>query len=146
MKDLVTQYHALDIKVLARGNYLYPFCSFEWVWRSKKDRQAVSVGITILDGILQLICPTNPQQAHQDIRLTYSLGSTGGERPWFACPACQRQVGVLYHTPGLPFRCRQCHGLAYPSQYNSKRHGHGRSHRLVTQRDRERLERYCAEY
>jgi hypothetical protein len=144
MKALVSQYHALDIKALARGHYLFPFCSFEWVWRSKDRIQGVTIRITMLDGILQLLLPTDPQQIRQDVRLTYSLGSTGGERPWFSCPACQRRVAVLYHAHNLPFRCRQCHGLAYPSQYESKGRGHGRYHRLVNRLDRERLERYCS--
>src|SRR5215831_20977100 len=110
MKALVTHYHALDIKVLTRGNYLYPFCSFEWVWHSKRDRQAVVVRITMLEGLLQVLLPTDPPQVQQDVQLTYSRGAMGGKRPWFACPACQRRVGVLYHAPGMPFRCRQWHG------------------------------------
>lgn len=145
MKALVTQYHALDIKDLVRGHYLYPFCSFEWVWQSNRDRQAVSIRITMLDGLLQVLLPTDLQQIPQDIQLTYSLSSNGRKRPWFVCPACHQRVGVLYHQVNLSFLCRRCHGLAYPSQYRSKRHGHGRSHRLVAQRDRERLERRIAD-
>lgn len=44
----------------------------------------------------------------------------GGTRPWFICPgdstACLRRVAILYERNGL-FRCRRCHDLRYPSQY-----------------------------
>ncbi len=41
----------------------------------------------------------------------------GGDRPWFACPACDRHVVALYHLALLAddFRCRHCLGLAYAS-------------------------------
>src|SRR4051794_20322347 len=40
----------------------------------------------------------------------------GGERRWFASPACGGRVGVLYRPDdGDPWRCRRCHGLAYRS-------------------------------
>lgn len=37
MKGLVTQYHALNIKELARGGWLYAFSKYDWVWRSNKE-------------------------------------------------------------------------------------------------------------
>lgn len=138
MKALVTQYHALDIKELARGYYLYPFCSFEWVWRTNRDSQAATVRITVLEGVLQLLLPSDPQQRPQEIQVAYSTGSNGGKRPWFSCPACRRRVGILYHAPSLSFRCRECHRLAYPSQYEGRRRGHGRHHRIINHADRDR--------
>ena len=81
---------------------------------------------------------------HQKVQLTYSLGPRGGKRPWFVCPTCRRRVGLLYHAEGLPFRCRTCYGLAYPSQYQSRDQSYGRQARMVSHRERERFSAQCA--
>src|SRR5678810_742341 len=121
MKHLVTQYHALNILDLARGGYLHPFSRYDWVWRTHKGTQQTTVSITVVMDGLQVIFQTNDgTRARQDIRLTYSSGPRGGNRPWFVCSTCRRRVGVLYHATGLPFRCRLCCDLAYPSQYPSR--------------------------
>ena len=44
----------------------------------------------------------------------------GGQRHWFACPRCSKRVAVLY-APGRYFACRQCGGLSYQIQKESKR-------------------------
>lgn len=37
-----------------------------------------------------------------------------GRRRWFVCPACARQVGVLYRPYKVGyFLCRHCHNLTY---------------------------------
>lgn len=47
--------------------------------------------------------------------------TSGGSRPWFACPGvvngvtCGRRVAKLYGA-GRYFLCRYCYGLAYSSQ------------------------------
>lgn len=139
MKQLVSGFHAFDIKVLARGKYLSPFSKYDWVWRTDKGTQQTSVGVTVLQDSLQVAFPMGAQRVHQTIQLTYSLGPQGGKRPWFACPTCQRRVGVLYHAVGLPFRCRTCCDLAYPSQYQSRNRSYGRQHRGFSLRERDRL-------
>lgn len=40
----------------------------------------------------------------------------GGRRLWFICnaPGCSKRVAILYEDQ--EFACRECHGLAHPSQ------------------------------
>lgn len=145
MKALVTQYHALSITELARGGWLYPFCKYNWVWRTNKGAHQTTVAITVVTDVLDLVFSMcGIESVHQKVQLTYSLGPRGGKRPWFVCPTCRRRVGVLYHKEGLPFRCRICRGLAYPSQYQSRNQSYGRQARMVSHRERDRLSAQCA--
>ena len=144
MKPLVTQYHALDIKVPARGGYLYPFSKYDWVWRTHKSTQETSGTITVLNDSMQLGYLMGFQRIQQGVRFTYSIGSQGGKRPWFACPTCQRRVGVLYHADGLPFRCRICCDLVHPSQYRARDQSYGRKLRGISHREQNRLSEQCA--
>ena len=145
MKSLVTQYHALNIKELARGGWLYPFSKYDWVWRTNKGTQETSVSMTVLEDALRLVFPMRDRTSvHQGVRLTYSIGPRGGKRPWFECPTCRRRVGVLYHADGLPFRCRICCDLAYPSQYRSQDQSYGRQFRGVSRLAKNRLIAQCA--
>lgn len=145
MKHLVTQYHALHIKNLARWS-LYPYCRYDWVWRTDKGAHQTTVTITVLTDALQLVFPmSGGAGVLQRVQLTYSHGRQGGKRPWFTCPTCRRRVGVLYHADGLPFRCRTCCKLAYPSQYQSRDQSYGRQARIVSNRERDRLSALCGE-
>ena len=127
MKALVTQYQALRIGELTRGGWLDPFSKYDWVWRTNDGADQTTVPITVLMDGLQVMFPIGDgTRARQDVRLTYSLRPRGGKRTWFSCPTCRRRVGVLYHARGLPFRCRICCGLMYPSQYPSRNQSYGR--------------------
>lgn len=131
MKQLVSEFHALDINELARGGRLQPFSRYDWVWRTNKGTQETSVAISVLKDSLELIFSVDAHRARQSVGLTYSIGPHGGKRPWFRCSTCPRRVGVLYHATGLPFRCRTCCKLAYPSQYQSRNQSYGRQARMV---------------
>ena len=145
MKHLVTQYHALNILDLARGGYLHPFSRYDWVWRTNKGTNQTTVTITVLTDALQLVFPMyGVAGVHQRVQLTYSLGPQGGKRQWFVCPTCRQRVGALYHANGLPFRCRICCKLAYPSQYQSRDQSYGRQARRVSNREQDRLSAQCA--
>jgi hypothetical protein len=48
MKRLVTQAYALDIKALARGGWLFPFSTYEWVWRTYNGTKTISMTTTVL--------------------------------------------------------------------------------------------------
>jgi hypothetical protein len=145
MKGLVTQYHALNIKELARGGWLHPFSRYDWVWRTNKGDHQTTVTITVFSDALQLVFTMyGVADVHQKVQLTYSIGPQGGKRPWFVCPTCRRRVGVLYHTNGLPFRCRTGCKLAYPSQYRSRDRSYGRQPRMVSHREQDRLSAQCA--
>src|SRR5262245_35216366 len=144
MKELVTQYHALNIRFLVRGGYLDPSSRNDWSWQTNKGTHQTAVTVTALIDGLRVIFPLGDGgRARQDIRLTYSLGPRGGKRPWFVCPTCRQRVGVLYHTHGLPFRCRICCDLVYASQYRSRDRSYGRQHRMVGDRERDRLSAQC---
>lgn len=145
MKALVTQYHALNILDLARGGYLYPFSRYDWVWRTNKGAHQTTVTITVVTDALQLLFSMcGVENVLQRVQLTNSVGPRGGKRPWFVCPTCPRRVGVLYHANGLPFRCRTCYGLTYPSQHPSRNQSYGRQARMVSYRERDRLMAQCA--
>lgn len=138
MKRLVSDFHAIAIKDLARRSLL-PFSRYDWVWQTDKGTCETSVNVTVLKDSLQLLFPMGGQRALQAVRLTYSFGDRGGKRHWFLCPTCPRRVGVLYHTDGLPFRCRSCWGLAYASQYISRDQSYGRQLRGLSRLAQERL-------
>src|SRR5690242_6165444 len=102
MRQLVTEFYALPINRIA--HYLQtPFSKFDWVWRSPKCGQVITIPITVLPEALELLFPLGATSARQTVHLTYWSGTRGGKRPWFICPTCPRRVGVLYHTHGLPF-------------------------------------------
>ncbi len=146
MKHLVTEYNPLNILDLARVGYLHPFLKYDWVWRTNRGAHQTTVTITVLTDALQLVFPMfGDENVLQMVQLTYSLGPQGGKRPWFTCPTCRRRVGVLYHREGLPFRCRTCCKLAYPSQYQSRDQSYGRQARMVSYREQDRLREQCAE-
>jgi len=135
MKSLVTEFHALHINALV-SLPLIPFSKFVWVWRRHKSTQETTVPITVLQDALQLLFPVSTDRVWQRVQLTHSRGPRGGKRIWFLCPTCRRRVGVLYHKNGLPFRCRTCCGLAYPSQYESRNQSYGRQHRMMSSWER----------
>ena len=145
MKRLVSDFHTLKIIELARGGWLYPFSKYDWVWRTNKGIQETSVRITVLKDALQLIWLMGADRVLQGVRLTYTIGTRGGRRPWFLCPVCRRRVGVLYHTDSLPFRCRICCDLVYSSQYPARDQSYGRQARMVSYRERDRLSAMCGE-
>ena len=55
-------------------------------------------------------CPA--EVVHQPVTLTTTPCALGGNRTWFACPACNKRVAVIYGA-GRLFACRKCKGLAY---------------------------------
>jgi len=51
-----------------------------------------------------------------DTPIGFAVSRTGfgGTRHWFACPACERRVGVLFvHPLSNEIGCRLCLGLEY---------------------------------
>jgi len=59
---------------------------------------------------------SNGHEVEQAVNLTATTLASGGKRWWFACPACQARVGVLFLPVGeIHFACRRCHGLRYRS-------------------------------
>lgn len=57
------------------------------------------------------------EDVNERVQLVYTNPHLGGSRPWFQCPTCGRHCRILYGSD--PFRCRQCHGAVYRSQYQA---------------------------
>lgn len=103
MKPLVNQYDALDIRELARGGYLYPFSTYDWVWRTDRGTHQASVAITVLQDSLQLVFQMAAQRIQQGVRLTYSLGTRGGKRPGSSAPPVREGLACCITRMGCHF-------------------------------------------
>ncbi len=55
-----------------------------------------------------------------DVEMDWTRLPSGGQRPWFLCPSCDRRCAVLYSL-GSRIICRKCGRLSYESQ-NEPRH------------------------
>ena len=58
-----------------------------------------------------------------DVEMDWTRLPSGGRRPWFLCPSCNRRCGVVYSF-GSRIICRKCGGLSYECQ-NEQRHVRG---------------------
>lgn len=62
---------------------------------------------------------------HVILPLVATRPGFGGARWWFICPRCGRRVGIVYfcrwHGVSGDWACRRCHGLAYDSQWDTRR-------------------------
>lgn len=61
----------------------------------------------VLDGMAEV-------RNRVDVRIMSSPTGFDGRRQWFACPYCERRVGVIYL--GARVGCRSCMNLRYRSQ------------------------------
>lgn len=109
----------LDIRRLAKAGALQAGTSSGWQW-STGGRVHSSIRIWAEVGGVTLSYTYRPHSAtpevvSQPIRIVTTPGTLGGQRPWFACPACGKRVAVIYGA-GRHFACRKCKGLAYESQ------------------------------
>ncbi len=55
----------------------------------------------------------------RDIFVNTTPCNYGGERYWFECGTCCKNVGILYFT-GKTWECRKCGDLVYSSQQGTK--------------------------
>lgn len=53
-----------------------------------------------------------------DVVMDWTALPSGGKRPWFLCPSCDRRCGVLYSLRSRII-CRKCGELSYESQNES---------------------------
>ncbi|MFZ3582575.1 hypothetical protein ACOI1H_10440 [Loktanella sp. DJP18] len=131
---------ALPIGKLATDGWLDGggTCSFIW---SRAGHRTGDINVTAAEGHVVLSYRSRSTGGDwQDMKYPVQIDRTrchlGGTRAWFLCPArgCGRRVATLYG--GTVFACRHCHGLAYPSENESRRD------RTVRQADklRERLD------
>jgi len=133
-KQLTTSCLALDLRTLARKSRLVPNTRLQWVWKNARGYVQGTVGIFVwLDSIELVYClPARPSEiVREEIALVPPTSHGGGQRQWFFCSGCGRQVAIVYLTEAY-FRCRRCSRLAYASQYPSRGRSYGRSHRPVS--------------
>jgi len=52
------------------------------------------------------------------IPFSYTFTNFDGQRRWFSCLSCGRDCRIIYG--GRVFRCRECYGLKYQSQYEPR--------------------------
>jgi hypothetical protein len=119
-KGLLEHCQAIDVLSWKRLGYADSPKTFELTWPSDGDSAdwlicvATRHSVTLYgqgDFFDEALC-------YQNVRFDWTACRFGGERPWFVCPGarCGRRVTKLYRL-NSPFACRQCHRLAYASQY-----------------------------
>jgi len=52
--------------------------------------------------------------------LTFGVGRTQRQRPWFRCPVCDRRCRTLHEKDGTSLVCRLCSGYDYRSKYRNR--------------------------
>ena len=114
-KNTTDQYHAIDIRELAKGS-LQPGDSGLSEW----TRSGTPTGFLLyraLEDELRLFYGYRYNDAWETVDETlyfdYSDCHFGGVRQWFSCPQCGERVAVIYAGH---FACRHCLNLAYESQ------------------------------
>lgn len=88
---------------------------------SRGGRKMASIGYRLWPNRMQLHYKHTRGGEEHAIEDTFMFAFTdqpfGGQRRWIVCPSCQRRCAVLYG--GARFRCRQCQGAVYQSQYET---------------------------
>lgn len=80
-------------------------------WR-RFGRVIARVSLYRLDARLIIIYKQGDAIKHEEITIAQTPCNYGGARDWLVCPKCHRRVTTLY---GIPFICRHCRHLAYPT-------------------------------
>lgn len=109
--------HSIDIRRLFREDLLRPGLSYGWQWTDERGRRTSSITISTQERSVAVAYAIGGVPVAQRITLRTTLCNYGGERAWFECPFCRRRVAVLYLSSQVA--CRECFGLAYPSQSDS---------------------------
>lgn len=112
-------FHSIDLATFKRAWFDYGRSgSIRW---SRGDRETGSVGYRLHDQFMELDYVVTIQGERKPIKERFAFDFTeqhfGGLRRWLICPSCGRRVRVIYG--GRYFRCRQCHGATYESQYEA---------------------------
>lgn len=91
-------------------------CEGNFLWLHADSRQPRAQLGFRFDGLeLELEFTLDGEDRLQHVQVQSTPCHFGGERQWFACPSCQKRVGILYlRRPG--FACRECSRISYQSQ------------------------------
>jgi len=119
-KQTTTDFRAIDVRRWARDGLLEPVRRFQWQW-SVDGKQTGQIDVQAEES--RVVLSYRHKRRDQDwqseeypVPIVTTGCNLGGARQWFLCPArgCGRRCALLYG--GAIFACRQCLGLAYPSQ------------------------------
>lgn len=106
----------IDVRQMKRRGVLHAGYSGTWSWHNASTGEHTgSIGFRVNATGLELTYSLNDERKAQHVPLLRTPCNYGGHRPWFACPACARRVGVLFLRRG-GFYCRQCARVGYYSQ------------------------------
>ena len=106
----------LDVRQMQRRGVLRSGYAGSWSWRnSATDETSGSISFRVSAAGLDLTYTLDGVRKAQHVPLRHTACNYGGSRPWFACPACARRVGVLFLRRG-GFYCRTCARVGYYSQ------------------------------
>jgi hypothetical protein len=127
---------SIDIAALGRKGALQPWHRSAVNW-ARDGLPIGSIGLLALPDGLQLSFRVHTaagtwQDVQQLIQYLSTATPFGRPRRWFQCPGCNRRCRVLYG--GERFRCRQCHGLKYESQFESPAQRANRASRKIRRR------------
>lgn len=118
-KAKAEQLQRVDVRLWARKGLLTGNRFFSWSWKLGGEPTG-SIGVKVMPQsavTLEYSLTQNGERRSisERVALIYKPCNFGGERPWFQCPRCTRQVAVLYMRSGR-FACRHCQRVAYSSQ------------------------------
>lgn len=107
---------AIDLAWLKKEGMLerWGWSSLSW---SRGGNQFASISIKPEEyGLMLSYCVGEEENSIKElIPYSYTTTNFGGRRRWFQCPYCYKNCRVIYG--GTYFRCRNCYGLKYDSQY-----------------------------
>jgi len=106
----VGSYTPLDVYWLARHGVLRPGRAVRVEYSNGK-----SASLLVAEQRITVII----DRREETIRLTRTVPGYGGKRCWFRCPLCNRRRAKLYFVGR--FACRDCAGLRYGSQSETRR-------------------------
>ena len=114
------EFHKLDLAKFKRNSF-DGLMTGQITW-SRGGRQTGCIGYHCTARDLRLIYTVGRGEKKHDIDERFDFRFTdqpfGGQRRWLVCK-CGRRCRVLYGAQY--FRCRQCHGATYESQYETFR-------------------------
>jgi hypothetical protein len=112
---------ALDIRQLRREGRLAPGANFSWSCALEGAGYSALRGAVAGEAVLLIYQHRLPggrwENVRQPVVVEWLPCHYGGQgRPFWRCPECDARVAILYGAGGRRIMCRQCAGLAYPSQ------------------------------
>jgi hypothetical protein len=114
----------LDVRRLHRQGALQPWVRATVTWH-RGEHETGAVRVAMVNGylVVEYRYRGRGHEDWEDVRQVIALDWTpchsGGQRPWFLCPGCQRRVAVLCGYDRL-FLCRHCYRLPYTSQHETR--------------------------